>query len=697
MSERRTLLVEIGTEELPPGNLERLARTFFEEMISGLGAARLELDEDSSRWFATPRRLAVLIRSLETRQADREQMNRGPAVNVAFDGDGKPTKAAVGFAKSVGASVDELERLKTDKGEWLAYRAVETGRPVSELLPEIVSAALDRLPVARRMRWGAGREAFVRPVHWLVTLLDAELVEMSLFGVRSGQQTRGHRFHHPDPVRLEHARDYEDALRDAYVIADFDARRERIRDQVETLAEQAGGIAATDGPLLDEVAALTEWPVALAGEFDVEFLELPPEVIATTLVHHEKAFPVSGDDGRPLARFIAVANIESRRPESVRQGYERVVRPRLADAAFFFRQDCSKHLGDRLDALDGMLFHEKLGTLKDKSLRVEALCRSIAAELDADASARAGRLCKCDLTTLMVGEFPELQGVMGRYYALNDDEPEAVARAIGDHYRPRFAGDETPAEVAGQVVAVADKLDTVCGILLAGERPGGNKDPFALRRAALGVLRILIERELPLDLAALIGWACTRIAEDRALDDTDEVRRGILDFFFDRLKAWYRERDVGGEVFEAVRASNSTRPLDFHRRLRAVKGFMGLPEAASLAAANKRIRNILKQAGGDYPESADPELLAEEQERALLESVSAKRGKVEPLIDAGDYQGALEELAGLKSPVDAFFDNVMVMAEDDALRRNRLALLSGVNRMFSRIADVSRLDVGGSD
>lgn len=699
MMKRRTFLVEIGTEELPPGSLKRLARAFLDEVSSGLAAASLGFHEQDVQWFATPRRLAVLVRDLEPRQPDSAGTRTGPSVDVAFDADGKPTRAAEGFAKSVGATVEDLKEVATDKGRKLAFEFKEKGKSAAELVPGIIARALDRLPISRRMRWGAGRESFVRPVHWLVTMLDGELVDMSLFGVRSGRQTRGHRFHDPDPLPLDDAADYQSALESAHVIAGFGARRKRIRGQVQVLAEQAGGVAAADDSLLDEVAALTEWPVAIAGEFDDGFLELPPEVIATTLVHHEKSFPVFDGEGRPMARFIAVANIESRNPEAVRQGYQRVVRPRLADAAFFFRQDCKSRLDGRLDDLDGMLFHERLGSLRDKSLRIEALCRTIAAELgvDPDAAARAGRLCKCDLTTLMVGEFPELQGVMGCYYAENDGESEAVSAAIGGHYRPRFAGDETPADTAGQVVALADKLDTVCGILLAGERPSGNKDPFALRRAALGALRILIERELPLDLAALVGWSCTRTAEERELDDTDEARREILDFFFDRLKAWYRDQGVGVEVFESVRATNSTRPLDFHNRVQAVNVFLKLPEAASLAAANKRIRNILRQAGEDFPDDTDPGLLAEDQERALLESVTDKRGKVEPLIESGDYQGALEELAGLKAPVDAFFDHVMVMAEDDALRRNRLALLSGVNRMFSRIADVSRLDVGGSD
>lgn len=702
-AERRTLLVEVGTEELPPTALKALGMAFAHEIVTRLKAASLGGDYSERRWFATPRRLAVLIPGLALRQPDVGQTKAGPSVDVAFDEDGKPTKAAQGFARSAGVPVEDLKRIKTDKGERIAAETTEKGRPSVELIPEIVDNALKRLPVPKRMRWGSGEFAFVRPVHWVVMLLGEELIETSLYGLRTGRASAGHRFHHPGPVNLARAEDYEDALEAARVIADFSRRRDRIREQVEALAGHLEGDARLDQELLDEVTGLTEWPVAIAAEFDEAFLSLPPEVITTTLVHHQKFFPVLGPDGGATTRFIAVANVESRSPGTVRQGYERVIRPRLADAAFFYAQDRKTPLAGRRDALRGMQFQKKLGSLHDKSTRIAQLARRIAVGVDADAEAagRAAELAKCDLTTLMVGEFPELQGVMGGYYAAHDGEPDAVTRAIAEHYRPRYAGDRLPAEVTGQVVAVADKLDTVCGIFLAGLRPTGNKDPFALRRASVGVLRILVESALALDLDELIGTACEEVATQAGLSAGEEARREMRSFFLDRLRAWYRERGVRHDVVEAVLASGSTRPADIHRRIEAVGHFIGLPEAASLTTANKRIRNILRQAGGDgwdaEPWDAqdwDAGALTESEELKLNEAVLEKRRALKPLLEKSDYRGALSELAGLKEAVDTFFDHVMVMTDDEELKRNRLALLAGTNRMFSQIADISRLEVG---
>lgn len=691
------LLVEIGTEELPPAALKNLGHAFHEAVVKGLQAAPLGGDFSDSRWFATPRRLAVLIPKLADKQPRGGETRVGPFVEVAFDKNGNPTDAAKGFARSVGAQVEDLEETSTNKGKRLCYHIVKEGRSSFEIVPEVVQEALDRLPVPKRMRWGSGDFAFVRPVHWIVMLLGDELIEASLFGVRSGRVSYGHRAHHPDPVNLEAADDYEDALRSAKVIADFRARRERVREQVEALATRDGERALEDDALLDEVTALTEWPVAISGEFDERFLDLPPEVITTTLVHHQKFFPVLDGNGQPTTRFAAVANIESRHPETVSQGYERVIRPRLADAAFFYEQDRQRRLADRREALKGMLFQKQLGSIYDKSERVRLLAGGIAEQLDMETAPveRAAVLAKCDLTTLMVGEFPELQGIMGGYYATHDGEADSVARAIAEHYRPRFAGDELPTERIGQILAIADKLDTVCAIFMAGDRPTGNKDPFALRRSALGLLRILVECELPLDLESSVDDACRVVAEHTTLDADASQRAEIVEFCIERLRSWYRDQGIRADVLAAVIGTGVTRPLDLHLRLRAVNHFVGLPEAASLATANKRIRNILKQADGGYPDSADAGLMDKAEEKALKQAMDDKRAALDDLLTRDDYQGALTELAGLRESVDAFFDHVMVMAENKDKRRNRLALLADMQRMFGRIADISRLDIGG--
>lgn len=688
--QRASLLIELHTEELPPGSLRRLARGFFEQLGTRIKAAGLDFEENASRWYATPRRLAVLLADLAARQADHQQERRGPALSAAFDARGKPTKAAQGFARANATTVDALQRLETDKGAYLVYRDVVPGKSVHALLPDMARSALAQLPVAKPMRWGASEFEFVRPVHGVVALYGDELIEMSLFGIQARRESTGHRFHHPEPVSLALATDYEAALEKAFVIADFDRRRALIREQVARLA--AHGKAGSSDALLDEVTALTEWPVAIACDFDARFLELPPEVIVTTLEHHQRFFPVLDASGNPTRHFIAVANLASKEPDVVRSGFERVVRPRLADAAFFYEQDRKTPLAERRSALKGMLFQQQLGSLFDKSERVTALCRAIASTLEVDKPAieRAAELSKCDLTTRMVGEFPELQGTMGRYYAQHDGETQGVAQAIAEHYRPRFSGDAIPASEAGRIVALADKLDTVCTVVRAAGKPTGNKDPFGLRRSALGIVRILIEGELDLDLALLIQQANAPITVPRESGDGDKETLG---FFMERLRGYYREQGVPVDVFEAVRATGTTRLLDFHRRLRACLVFRAKPEAASLAAANKRVRNILKKADGGYPENTNPALLEEQAEKALHSALSDKADLIRPLLAQTDYQQALTELAGLREPVDAFFDEVLVMADDDDLRGNRLALLAAMNAMFMSIADISRLDL----
>lgn len=696
MSERADLLVEIGTEELPPAALERLGMSFHEAVVNGLKSVALGADYSDSRWFATPRRLAVQVPGLQVQQQDVHGESVGPSVDVAFDGEGQPTAAAKGFARSAGVDVDELETKDTNKGKRIFAKTLEKGRPAAALIPDIVEKALQKLPVPRRMRWGDGDATFVRPVHWIVMLLGEEVIAATIYGIAADRLTRGHRFHHPDPVKLDRAGDYEAALEGAHVIADLAKRRERIAEQVADAARAVGGEPAASRELLDEVAALTEWPAAIRGRFDRAYLELPPEVITTTLEHHQAFFPVRSTKGDLTEHFIGVANLESRAPVVIRQGYERVIRPRLADARFFFEQDRRTSLADRLPALKGMLFQKDLGTLREKTRRNQALAAHVAGLLGADAacSERAAELAKCDLVTLMVGEFPELQGTMGRYYAGFDGEDDEVARAIEAHYRPRFAGDAIPESLTGRIVAVSDKVDTLTGIFAAGQKPTGAKDPFSLRRQALGLCRILIEGGLDLDLEALINEAAAGL-EGRLAVPAD-VRGEVFDYCMERLRGYYADRGLGHDVFEAVLATRPTRLLDFDRRITACRAFRALPEAAALAAANKRIRNILRQAGELDGAKVDSALVEAGEERALAEAVEDKSRRIEPLLAERDYERALTELAGLRDSVDAFFDHVMVMAEDESLRRNRLALLAKMNRMFLGIADVSRLELEDS-
>lgn len=689
MSETRDLLIEIGAEELPPKALRRLGDAFRQGIETGLEKA--ELAFASTRAYAAPRRLAVLVQGLQTGQADREQLKRGPAVTAAFDDEGCPTKAAEGFARSCGVTVEALETLETDKGAWLAYKQFEPGRPAAELIPDIVTQALQQLPIPKRMRWGDRTDEFVRPVHWVVLLFGDEVIEATILGTPTGRETRGHRFHHPAPLYLAEPAAYVPLLEtEGHVLADMDARREAIRGQVIEAARRLGGEALLDDDLLDEVSALVEWPVAISGGFDPEFLEVPAEALISSMQDHQKYFPVVDGNGALLPHFITVANLESRDPAQVRAGNERVIRPRLTDAAFFWEQDRKQPLETRQTRLASMVFQKKLGTLLDKSQRVARLARTIAGaiEADPDQAGRAALLAKCDLLTQMVFEFPELQGVMGRYYALHDGEPEAVARALDEQYMPRFAGDRLPATATGQVLAIADRLDTLVGIFAIGQAPTGDKDPFALRRAALGIVRILIECELDLDLQSLLEEAAAGFASDIK---AGLVTGDVFDFMLDRLRAYYSETGLDIHIFEAVRAQTPTRPLDFHRRIEAVREFSRLAEAESLAAANKRIGNILRKAETAVPDQVNADLLTEPAEQALHTAVEQLRQKVEPLFERGQYTEALCMLAALREPVDSFFDQVMVMAENTALRDNRLALLQGLQALFLRAADLSRL------
>jgi glycyl-tRNA synthetase beta chain len=693
MAESRPLLVELGTEELPPKALKSLADAFRDGVTCGLGEAALSHGE--VQVFATPRRLALKIDELVSTQEDRPLARRGPPVRVAIDADGRPTKAGEKFAASCGVEFEALERLETEKGEYLVYRGIEPGRPTTALLPEIVAAGLSGLPVPRPMHWSDHDFAFVRPVHWLVMLYGRDVVEATLYGQRAGRRSRGHRFHAPEPIEISSAADYPDCLeRDGYVIAGFEARREKLLTETEALAADLGGQPVFDDALLDEVTALVEWPVAIAGRFERHFLDLPREVLISTLQLHQRYFPVAGPDGALLDHFITIANIESRDPDQVVRGNERVVRPRLADAGFFWNSDRRTPLADRRDGLREVVFQRGLGSLFDKSERVAALAGEIAAALgeDAAAASRAAALAKCDLLTDMVGEFPDLQGVMGRYYAAHDGEPADVATAIEEQYLPRYAGDRLPVTATGRALAVADKLDTLAGVFGIGQRPSGTRDPFGLRRSALGVLRILIEDGLDLDLPALLSSAAGRIPD---VEDASALAGELYDYMMERLRSYYLEGAGGiratiGE-FESVLEKRPASPLDFHRRLEAVQRFSKLPAAESLAAANKRVANILRQACLTEAPAADPARFVEAEEKILFERVETLAREVGPLLEERRYDMALERLATLREPVDAFFDSVMVMADDDALRQNRLALLARMRNLFLHTADLSRL------
>ena len=694
---RHDFLVEIGAEELPPKSLVAMGESFRDSVVTGLDGAGLS-HGDALAYF-TPRRLAVLVSKVLDRQPEQRVERRGPPVSAAFDAAGKPTRAATAFAESCGVKVGDLTRLDDTKGQFLFCRTTRAGEQASKLLPGIVQAALDALPIARRMRWGAGTVQFVRPVHWVVMLHGDQVVPGEILGLRAGRMTRGHRFHARKPIALRSPGGYLAALAKGHVIADFEARRERIRAGALAAAEAEGGVAAIDPAVLDEVTSLTEWPVPMAGHFEPRFLDLPSEVLVATLQDHQRYFPVRSKDGKLLPRFIAVANIDSKDPPQVRAGNERVVRPRLADAAFFYAADRKSTLASRREALASVTFQAQLGSLADKGARITALAAQIAriAGQDSEAAQRAAELAKCDLVTAMVGEFPELQGTMGRYYALNDGEPEGVAEAIAEQYMPRFAGDALPATGAGLALAVADKLDTLVGIFAIGQKPTGTKDPYGLRRSALGVLRILIETGIGLDLRELIRSALDSVRADLARLQGKQPADGLVDEIYDymmeRLRTWYLEggNAITTEMFDAVLDTRPVSPLDFDDRLRALANFLKLPDAASLTAANKRIANILRKAGEQPSPRVDPGLLADPNERRLATEVETLRQDVERLVTARRYAEALTRLASLRPAVDAFFDHVLVMAEDVRVRANRLALLGALQRLFLHMANLSRL------
>lgn len=691
----QSLLLEIGTEELPSSSLKRLGEALGKGLHTELKDAGL-LDEGANmRWFAAPRRLAVHISKVKHGQEDQDVERRGPAVAAAFDDDGQPTQAAKGFAGSCGVEVDALERMKTDKGEWLFFKTRTAGRAATEILPEAIDSAVAKLPVAKRMRWGDGSAEFARPVHWVVLLHGKNIVPASVFDIAADRISHGHRFHCKKPLRITDADAYEKLMKSSgQVIADFAIRRDMIQAQVEKLAAKVKGKAMMSDALLDEVTSLVEFPNALIGEIDREFMSVPQEVLVSSMKDHQKYFPVVSSRGKLLPHFITVSNLKLSNPARVRSGNERVLRSRLSDARFFWDTDRKQTLADRFDDLEGVLFHNALGSTKQKALRLETLAGVLAGKTSSDEghAKRAAKLAKIDLVTDMVGEFDELQGTIGRYYAEHANEPEEVSVAIGDHYRPRFAGDDLPTNDTGKLVALADKLDTVTGIFAAGEEPTGDRDPYGLRRAALGILRILSEGGVDLDIGDCVEQAQKTYAQqghDKLALDA-QARDKTVNFMLDRLRAHYNSAGFGTDEINAVRAAGSTRPLDFERRLRGVANFRKLDAAASLSAANKRIQNILKKAD-DKTGEVDASLFEGKEEKALYKALSETSSRVEPMIDKGDYSDALTSLAELRDPVDSFFNEVMVMAEDSKVRQNRLSLLNAVGQQFLRIADISLL------
>ena len=684
----QNFLVEIGTEELPPKALKTLATSFADNVEAELNQAGLTFDK--IEWFAAPRRLAVKVLNLATQQPSKEIEKRGPAVSAAFDAEGKPTKAAEGWACGCGIAVDQAERIATDKGEWLVHRAKIEGQPTKNLLNAIVANALAKLPIPKPMRWADKTVQFIRPVHTVTMLLGDELIEGEILGVASARTIRGHRFLGEKEFEIQHADQYPQLLREkGSVVADFNERKAEILAKSQAKATALGGVADIEESLLEEVTSLVEYPNVLAAKFEERFLAVPAEALVYTMKGDQKYFPIYDKDGKLLPHFIFVSNINPEDPTAIIEGNEKVVRPRLTDAEFFFKTDLKQKLVDRLPRLETVLFQQQLGTLKDKTDRIEQLAGEIAKQIGADEAKakRAGLLSKCDLMTNMVFEFTDTQGVMGMHYARHDGEDEEVAVALNEQYMPRFAGDELPKSLVASAVALADKFDTLTGIFGIGQAPKGSADPFALRRAALGALRIIVEKNLPLDLEDLVKKSAALFGDKLT---NQNVVADVVDFMLGRFRAWYQDEGIAVDVIQAVLARRPTRPADFDARVRAVSHFRTLDSSEALAAANKRVSNILAKADTAIGE-INLTACVEPAEKALAEAVLALRTEVQPLIAQGDYTTVLDKLANLRAPVDSFFDNVMVNAEDPALRQNRLAILNTLQGLFLQVADISVL------
>ena len=686
---KKDFLLELGTEELPPKNLLKLATVLLNNIEQGLQQHGLKFN--GSKMFAAPRRLGILIHDLDIEQPPQQFARRGPAIKMAYDAQGKPTPAALGFAKSCNIELAQLQTQTTDKGEWLYYAATLPGKETINLLGEIVDAAFKKLPIAKAMRWGDQEIEFIRPVHWLLMLFGKDIVPTEILGKKADRLTYGHRFHFPQALKVKQATDYEALLESkAYVIPDFSKRKAQIAAEIKRLANESDGLALYEEDLLNEVTAIVEYPEVLRAQFAEEFLQVPQEALIAAMQDHQKSFPVFDQNNGLLPYFIFVANIKSKKPVAVIAGNEKVMHARLSDAAFFYHTDLKIPLIDRLPKLKTVIFQQKLGDLYQRSERIAALSEFIAQQINADPiqAKRAGLLCKCDLMSDMVYEFTELQGIMGAYYAKHDDETPSVAQAIREHYQPEFSGDDLPAEKTGICVALADKVDLLVGIFAIGMHPTGDKDPYGLRRAAIGILRILIEKQLDVDLALLIDQAITLYADS----STSSLKAEVIAYINDRLKHWYLEQGIAVTIFNAVAAQMVTDLNDFNARILAVKNFVGLPASENLAAANKRVDNILKK-NNDVSLSAvvKPEFLQEDAEKELYKLVLAKQKMIAPLLLAKDYTAILTNLVDLQMPLDTFFTEVMVMADDLEVKNNRLALLKMLHNLFFTVADIGQL------
>ncbi len=679
------LLFELGTEELPPVSLKTLRDALKTNVAEALTAQDFSFESIES--YATPRRLALIVRQLSDAQPDKEVERLGPAVAAAFDDNGQPKPAAVGFAKSCGTEVDQLERIATDKGERLGFTLSQKGQPLSELIEQILNSALKKLPIPKPMRWGDSSAQFIRPVHWAVLLHGSSVLEATILDTKTGNISRGHRFMSEGDVSLYDADDYVNKLKAEHVIGSFEDRQTIIEQQVKDAADKIGGVAQIEQGLLDEVTGLVEWPVALTGEFDTEFLKVPAECLVSSMAEHQKYFHVLDNDGNLMPNFITISNIESSNPRVVIEGNEKVIRPRLADAMFFYEKDQQTTLASQQERLKKVVFQNQLGSVQEKAERVAELAKAIAPQVGADPELahRAGLLSKCDLTTQMVGEFDKLQGIMGTYYARHDGEDDSVAIAMTEQYLPKYSGDALAQNPVGQCIAIADRVDTLAGIFGIGQAPKGAKDPFALRRASIGLLRTIVENQLNLDLDQLVEQSLSQF--DGKLTDELAAEK-LLNFIFDRFRAWYLDQNVSANTVSAVMALRPTKPLDFDQRIKAVQHFQTLPESESLSAANKRVKNILAKADIEVPDTIDTGLLQDTAEKALADTISKVDAE---LTTIDDYQERLTRLAALRDDVDAFFDNVMVNAEDAAVKANRLALLKKLEAMFSSVADISLL------
>lgn len=693
---RDDFLVEIHTEELPPKALLKLANAFREQIETRIKKNDLAFSTIQS--YATPRRLAVYVSDLASAQPDQQIERRGPALKAAFDAQGKPTPACVGFARSCGVNVDELKTFSNEQGEWVAYQQQVPGKSITELMPGIIDQALQMLPTPKRMRWGDGETQFVRPVHSIILLYGDQVISTNLLGVSTGRRTRGHRFHAPGWFDVLNAKDYVNLMRDKFVMVDFDERAATIVEQaklcvINNIHKHAQPYISSRS-FQDEVTGLVEWPVALCGQFDSEFLQLPDQVLISSMQDHQRYFPVQDHDEKLLAYFVTISNIKSDNPAQVIHGNERVIRARLSDAAFFYHADKTESLASRIDRLKGMTYQSKLGTLFDKAERISRLAAFIAKQIHADEAAvmRSGMLCKTDLTTQMVGEFPELQGIMGADYALHDGEPAVVANAIREHYLPRFAGDALPSDAVSQALAIADRIDTLVGTFGINQIPTGDKDPYGLRRAALGIIRILVEHQLDLDLLPILEFSVNDYA---TLISNTETIPLILNFIQERLRSWYQDQDIASSLFSAVIAVQATNPHDIHRRIHAVKTFSQLSQALNLSIANKRVSHLLAKAqdtDSDFASKViDPTYFENDAEKELARQLEMKNNLVMKLYQSKKYDEVLLELAKLHEPVNDFFDKVMVMSEDKTQRQNRLLLLTQLRALFLQVADIALL------